>query len=175
MSENAPSPKSALLGRILLALAMTLIIATETLVAWMLIPSKMEVLARAEEHADAAALNSADLPDEKRDDTSVVEVSLGKFSVTNRQPATNTTIVVDFDLYATVGTSDQARLEALLAKHSHRLREQVIFTIRSAEINELHDPGLGLIKRQILEKSNLLFGEPLAKRIVFSQYTFVEQ
>ena len=40
---------------------------------------------------------------------------------------------------------------------------------------DLADPGLGLIKRRILEKSNALLGKPLLRAVVFSEFSYMEQ
>ena len=51
----------------------------------------------------------------------------------------------------------------------------MLTTIRSAELADLTDPGLGLIKRQILEKTNRALGKPVLQGIVFSDFVAVEQ
>ena len=57
----------------------------------------------------------------------------------------------------------------------HRIREQVIVTVRNSEIGDLTDPGLTLIKRKILEKTNRLLGKEYLQNVVFSDFSFVEQ
>jgi flagellar FliL protein len=42
-------------------------------------------------------------------------------------------------------------------------------------MSDLSDPALGLIKRQILAKTNSLLGEPLLKEIIFSDFAVVQQ
>ena len=37
------------------------------------------------------------------------------------------------------------------------------------------DAGLGLIKRQLLEKTNRALGEPMLKEVLFSKFNFVER
>jgi flagellar FliL protein len=55
------------------------------------------------------------------------------------------------------------------------VRDNVIVIIRSAEITDLTDAGLGLIKRRILETTNKTLGKPLLQGVVFSEFSFVEQ
>jgi flagellar FliL protein len=50
----------------------------------------------------------------------------------------------------------------------------VIVTLRGAEVNDLTDAGLGLLKRTILEKTNAILGKPLLKLVVFSDFSFVQ-
>ena len=51
----------------------------------------------------------------------------------------------------------------------------MIVIIRNAQMSDLADPGLGLIKRQILAKTNSLLGEPLMKEVLFSDFAVVQQ
>lgn len=103
------------------------------------------------------------------------EADLGEYSLSAFQPASNTTLLIDFHLYGTLTANDQAGFPEYFEAKKHRIRDQVITTIRSAELSDLTDPGLGLIKRQILEKTNRALGKPLLQGIVFSDFLVVEQ
>src|SRR6185295_17091447 len=110
------------------------------------------------------------------------EVDLGAFSLTVFNPNTSSNLLVDFHLYGMVAgtasagggekeggehgghgektessaTGDAGKLEGLLKKNKHRFRDQIIIIVRTAQLADLTDPGLGLIKRQILAKTNAL-------------------
>jgi len=133
------------------------------------------------------------------------EVNLGKFSLTSFDPHANTTLLIEFQLYGTTLVEHKEGAEAaeggghggghgapkggaasdepdpntkfgkLFKKHKHRFRDQIIKIIRNAEMSDLTDPSLALIKRQILAKTNALLGDPLLKEIVFSDFVVVEQ
>lgn len=103
------------------------------------------------------------------------EVDMGDYSLTAFQPASNTTLLINFHLYGTITSEDEHQFTAQYEANKHRIRDQVLTTIRSAEIADLTDPGLGLIKRQILEKTNRALGKPLLQGIVFSDFLAVEQ
>jgi flagellar basal body-associated protein FliL len=131
------------------------------------------------------------------------EVDLGKFSLTAFDPTSNTTLLIDFHLFGTVaadhdekdakgggehgghgghagkaaeGTEDDnSNFGKLFKKNKYRFRDQVIVIIRNAQMSDLADPGLGLIKRQILAKTNSLLGEPLLKEVLFSDFAVVQQ
>jgi hypothetical protein len=107
--------------------------------------------------------------------TGEVEVDLGQFSLTAFQPASNSTLLVDFHLYGTVRTEDAGLFHEQYEKSKHRIRDQVIVTVRCAEMTDFADPGLALIKRQILEKSNTTLGRRLLRGVVFSDFTLIEQ
>ena len=55
------------------------------------------------------------------------------------------------------------------------LKEQVTIAIRGMQATDFTDPGLGLIKRIILEKTNRALGEPLVREAVFSEFSFIER
>jgi hypothetical protein len=130
------------------------------------------------------------------------EIDLGKFSLTAFDPNSNTTLLIDFHLYGTVAVDaseknskeggenghagkggkggegaeeDNTNFGRLFKKNVHRFRDQVIVIIRNATMQDLADPSLGLIKRQILAKTNSLLGEPLLKEVVFSDFAVVQQ
>ena len=103
------------------------------------------------------------------------ETDLGEYSLSAFQPASNTTLLIDFHLYGTLSAEDETGFSEHFEANKHRIRDQVITTIRSAELADLTDPGLGLIKRQILEKTNRVLGKPLLQGIVFSDFLVVEQ
>jgi hypothetical protein len=102
-------------------------------------------------------------------------VELGSFNVTRFNPATNTTLAIDFELFGTVLADDVTDFEHSFENSKARIREQVTMTLHGAESGSLTDAGLGLIKRQILEKTNRALGEPLLKEVLFSKFNFVER
>jgi flagellar basal body-associated protein FliL len=104
-----------------------------------------------------------------------VEVELGNYNVTHFNPASNSTLSMDFELYGAVLAADQAEFEHLMEKNKVRVREQVIMTLHAAEAKDLSDAGLGLIKRQILEKTNRALGHPMLREVLFSKFNFVER
>ncbi len=107
--------------------------------------------------------------------TDMVEIDLERFVVTAYQPNSSTVMRVDFHLFGMVAARDQEEFQRLMEVHQHRFREQVLVIVRRAEPADLADPGLGLIKRQILEKTNALLGKPLLQAVVVSDFSYLEQ
>ena len=103
------------------------------------------------------------------------EADMGEYSLTAFQPAANITLLINFHLYGTIASEDAGFFAGAYEGNKHRIRDQVLTTIRSAEMADLTDPGLGLIKRQILEKTNRTLGKPVLQGIVFSDFVAVEQ
>jgi len=180
VEETAPEAgKFSILGKIKVILFVAGVIVVECMVTYLYIPSATETTAMAEAalgvKPPAGETVAHGLPLEPGDLTDYVEVDLETFSVTAFQPISNTTLRIDFHLFGTVGIDDEKEFLALRKENLHRFREQVIVTVRSADITDLTDAGLGLLKRKILEQTNRTFGKPLLRTVIFSDFSFIEQ
>jgi flagellar FliL protein len=175
---------------ILVCTFVALVILTECLFAWFLIPSTSDVETWAKEKATAHAKQPASDPHATDahghggtghsdaghgGEHHEVEADLGKYNVVIHQPAANLTMRVNFHLIGTLAEESEAEFHELLAKNEHRLRDQVIFEIRNSRVEDLTDPGLALLKRKILAKSNELLGKPILRTVLFSDFSFIEQ
>jgi len=173
---KGPSKTVGLIAALVFLLAVVLV---ECLVAFFVFPSKDDIAAAVVEPSqgkdgdDASSGSGLPLEDEAAED--LVEVSLGEFGVSSYQPLTNTTLRIDFELYGIVLQEDASTVEQLLEENRHRYREGVIVIMRSAEMTDFTDAGLGLIKRKILEKTNRTLGRALLRDVVFSEFSFIEQ
>lgn len=188
MSENeAPPPaaSSSSLGRIKVLAFAVLVVIAECALAFLFLPSPSDTAAMAASlqtgapsgapHATEGEQEHGEHASEEAEPEHLVEIDLGQFSVAAYQPLTNSTLRIDFHLWAAVGKEEEAEAHELLLHHAQRFREDVIITVRGADVADLSDAGLGLIKRRILAKSNRLFGRPLLKAVIFSDFSFMEQ
>ena len=160
---------------IIVAGLVAVVILTECLFAYLLIPSRGDLEKWSVEKAAKEAKTGHNTQDRKHEGKPESEVDLGKYNVVVHHPASNVTLRVNFHLIGTVLGDDSKEFEELLTKNQHRLRDQAIFEIRNCQIDDLTDPGLALLKRRILAKSNDLLGKPLLHSVVFSDFSFVEQ
>jgi flagellar FliL protein len=163
---------------IIVAVLVAVVIITECVFAYLLIPSTADVEAWAKAKAGEKAEkgeHAEDAPSAHAGGHAEIEVDLGKFNVVVHQPSSQVTLRVNFHLIGTVAEEEHTEFEHLLEKHQHRLRDHAIFEIRNCQIDDLTDPGLALLKRRILAKSNELLGKPLLRSVVFSDFSFVEQ
>lgn len=179
--EPAEAPgKSSLPARLKVLLFVAAVIIVECLLAYLFLPNAEKSAAMAYaaiepgSQSELIDKNVASEDDEK-DMIDQIEVDLGEFSVTSYQPVSATTLRIDFHLYGTVGIENERKFLALMDENLHRFREQVIVIIRSAEITDLTDAGLGLIKRKILGKTNRTLGKPMLRTVIFSEFSFIEQ
>ena len=162
----------------------SVIVIVEIVVASMIAPTAQETERLAQELAAASHGGTADDHgdhDEHAEEAGhgnaheLREVELGSYNVTRFNPATNTTLAIDFELFGSVLADDVTDFEHHFENSKARIREQVTMTLHGAESGSLTDAGLGLIKRQILEKTNRALGEPLIKEVLFSKFNFVER
>jgi hypothetical protein len=185
VESASPAPGKSLLKRLQGAGIVSVIVIGQCMLACFLFPKGGESTASASLKKEPVAAETAKhvVPDQ-------TEVDLGAFNLTVFNPKANNNLLIDFHLYGTVtsgggeaaaekkdesGDDDSAKLERMLKGHKHRFRDQVIITVRNSQIADLADPGLGLLKRQILAKTNALLGEPLLKEVIFSDFVVVEQ
>lgn len=103
------------------------------------------------------------------------EVDLGSYHVVSFNPTTQASLSIDFELFGIVIAADEEEFTHLFEMHQKRLKEQVTIAIRGMESADFTDPGLGLIKRIILEKTNRALGKPLVREAVFSEFSFIER
>jgi hypothetical protein len=103
------------------------------------------------------------------------EVTLGTYHIVSFNPKTDASLAVDFELFGTVLAAEQPEFEHLYTAHEKRISEQITIAVRGLQAEDLTDPGLGLIKRIILEKTNRALGKPLVREAIISQFSFVER
>lgn len=175
--------RRGLVRKLVPAAIVVAVVAAECLIAYSYLPTATQTEALAHAAAKGAAPPKAAVdekheakPGEEKKEAKpdLVEVDLGQFTVTSVQAGSNSTLRIAFRLFGTVAGLDQERFNARMKETQHRFREQVILAIRAAEMSDLTEPGLGLLKRTILEKTNSTLGEPLLKAIVVSEFSFME-
>ena len=173
----APPPRRSMLARLLVLALVLSVIGVECAVTYLCLPSASETAAMAGVVPKAPAKapeHEAAKPEESETEVNV-EVDMGEFCVTSFQPASNTTLRIDFHLFGSVSADSEKEFRRLFEENKHRLREQVLVTFRSAEISDLTDASLGLIKRTILDKTRKTMGKPLLREVIVSDYSFIEQ
>jgi hypothetical protein len=149
------------------------VILAECLAAYFLIPSSAQLEASAKARAEEKQKDDEHHgEDHGESNGNSVEVELGKYNITVHRPASDVTLRVSFILIGTVDEHEREAFDILFEKNQHRLRDKIIFEIRNCELSDLTDPGLGLIKRRILAKSNELLGKPILQSVVFSEFSY---
>jgi flagellar FliL protein len=175
-----PKPRSSLVRKLMLMFFMLAVIGGECAAAYLLTsayrPSGVAIAAGPLKPVAGPAKPAKETEDAaEKNQTEELEVDLGKFDVNSYQPKANTTSIIDFHLYATIASSDKSAFNASIELNKNRLRDQILVIVRSADLAELTEPGLGLLKRRILEKSNTILGKAFLRTIIFGDFSFTEQ
>jgi len=166
-----------LVAKVMIALLIAGVVMAEAAAVYFFLPSSEVIASRIRDEVRRELLDA----DPQREDVvrlddqaSYVEVDLGNFNLAIHQPSTNVTLNLMCQVMGTVDKAEQAEFQKLLANNANRLRERIVIEFRSADMTELTDPGLGLIKRRLLEKSNQLLGKPFLKSIMFPEYSYTQ-
>ncbi len=180
---EAPKRKSGIFRLIKAVAFVSVIVVVQIVGASMLAPSAQDTAKLAKDIAAASSGQSAESQEEHAKDAkehgahekNLKEVELGTYNITRYNPTTNTTLAIDFELFGTVLAEDAAEFQHHFESSNARIKEQITLTMHSAESTDLTDAGLGLIKRQLLEKTNRALGEPMLKEVLFAKFNFVER
>lgn len=180
---EAPKRKGGGIFRLIKAVAFVSVIVIVQIVGAAMLAPKAQDTAKLAKDLAAAANGQAAEADEhskeekghKGNEKNLKEVDLGSYNITRYNPTTKTTLAIDFELYGTVLAEDAAEFQHHFESSNARIKEQITLTMHSAESADLTDAGLGLIKRQLLEKTNRALGEPMLKEVLFSKFNFVER
>src|SRR5207248_1900609 len=105
----------------------------QIVVASMLAPSAQDTAKLAKDLAVASTGHPADAPDEQTKDVKghaaheedLKEVDLGTYNITRYNPATNTTLAIDFDLFGTVLADDLSIFQHRFESSNARIKEQI--------------------------------------------------
>lgn len=186
-AETAPpTPKKPGLMTLVKALAAVSVLVLLQLVGVsMLIPSSQETKAIAEQLVAADKIQEAEESEHATEQADhkaahgkshdIREVKLGSYHVVTFNTNTGTSLNIDFELYGTVLAKEEAEFNHIFEANKVRLREQILVTVRASDVTDLSDPDLGLLKRQILEKTNRTLGKPLLHEAIFSKFSFIER
>jgi flagellar basal body-associated protein FliL len=176
-TAHAEAPVAAgrkkLLGRPALAAVLLLVISAAMAGAFLwLLP------AGASEHGlDDAAAGGED-PDHgtTNDGPETVEVLVDSFSTTNSRAAPGSVIHLTFKLTAVVPSGQDVSFEhAANQHHNARVRQAVLKVARSASLEDLNDPNLTTVKRQLREEINKVLRKSYVTEVVISDFKTIEQ
>jgi flagellar basal body-associated protein FliL len=183
MSTEAEAPKkkpSALMALIKPLAIVSVLVVVELVAATMMIPSAeaTEELARElakAAHGEEAAGEHEDDHEAHGEHVETEEVELLSDNLTRYNPDTDSTLNIQFSVFGVVLAEEKSDFEHHFKAHSGRIQEQIMLTLHGAESSDLSTAGLGLIKRQILEKTNRTLGKPMLREVVFTKLNFIER
>jgi hypothetical protein len=171
--QNDDKPTKGMMGKLHVGGIIAAVVVVECVLAYFLIPSAADMQPSGADLTVEETQDSETPGDESA--ATEVEFDLGDFAITSLQRGTATTLRIDFQLIGIVHQDDEAELSELYGRCENRMRDKVIVTIRSSELEDLSDAGLALIKRRILERTNAALGKPIVRRVIFSRFSLIEQ
>lgn len=179
-SEAPEAKKPSAMMRVIKAVAIvSVLVVVEMVGATMMIPSAEETEDLARELAKAAQGEEVATEGEESlaldTDEATIEVELQTDSIMRFNPETDATLTIQFSIYGVVLAEEEPDFTEQYAANTSRIHEQIMLTLHAAETADLATAGLGLIKRQILEKTNRTLGRPLLREVVFTKLNFVER
>ena len=187
-AEPAPPRKRSGIMTLVKAMAfVSVIVLLEVAAATVLLPTPEETrrigaeLVSAKKGGEAESRDGAakqGVHDEHRDEGAASlsqEVHLGTYHVVAFSASTGASTNIDFELYGVVLATDEVEFAERFLLHEKRLNEQVTIAIRGMQSADFTDPGLGLIKRVILEKVNRALGKSIVREAIFSEFSFFER
>lgn len=105
-----------------------------------------------------------------------VEVPIDEFSTTNGRAAPGSVIHTTFKLTAVVPMGQEIEFERLANQQNNgRVRQAVEKIVRSANLDDLNDPNLSTMKRQLREEINKILKKSYVSEIVISDFKMMEQ
>jgi flagellar basal body-associated protein FliL len=152
-------------GIVLLAMAM------EAVVIVMLMPASP---------ATATAEEGAENPEEEAEDAAVTdefeECPIESFNCTNNKVAPGSTIHLSFKVIGVVPKKQKIAFNEGVSKtYKTRVVQEIERIARSARMEDLHDPSLNAIKRQIREVVNKILGKSYITEVVITDFRLMEQ
>lgn len=110
----------------------------------------------------------------RHDPIEMVEVDLGEFTVTQRQPESSQMLLVRFKIYGVIERDKKDAFGKLLEDRRQRMRDSVITIVQRADIEQLSDPTLSWLKSEIIPAVNKLLRTRIMKDVVFSDFTMLQ-
>ena len=107
----------------------------------------------------------------RHDPRQFVEVELGEYFVTRRQPDNNI-YTIRCKLFAVVPRDKQPELEEALTTRRTAMRDAILGTIRSTEFEHLTEPTLSWVKSEMIPIVNRSLKTRVLRDIVFADYSF---
>lgn len=126
----------------------------------------------AKENRAGMPLAASDTDSLQQDDASTKVFSLGNFYIRQLKPTRNETISVYFALYLVLPDGSSLAAEKQLEKWTHRLRDQVLTSVRLAETKDFTEPKLERLRRLILLRINRILKSMQIEDMYITQFEF---
>ena len=123
----------------------------------------LEARAQSSSQADATEVEEA---------TEQFTLDLGNFHLKDLRPTRNETIDVAFTAHVILSPKITEESYDILKKHQHRLRDQIIVAVRTAQTKDFREPDLSRLRRLIQIRIDQVLRVPVAEQLLLSEYQF---
>jgi hypothetical protein len=169
------------MGKFLIVGIIAAVILIETGLAFYLIPDSKTVTAQFRENIKKELIDEfdgdEDLLGEKgnEEDVEIIEKDLGKYDITIHDSKSGTTYAVDCMVVCTIDKDDDKTFVKMYKDNQYRVREQIMIQFREANIEDLAEKQLGLIKKKISKNINNLFDGKMLREVHLPEFNYYQQ
>ena len=169
------------MGKFLIVGIIAAVILIETGLAFYLIPDSKTVTAQFRENIKKELIDEfdgdEDLLGEKgnEEDVEIIEKDLGKYDITIHDSKSGTTYAVDCMVVCTIDKDDDKTFVEMYKDNQYRVREQIMIQFREANIEDLAEKQLGLIKKKISKNINNLFDGKMLREVHLPEFNYYQQ
>ena len=170
------------MGKFLIVGIIAAVIVIETSLAFIFIPDSKQVTAQfreeirdelAEEFGGASAKEL--LGDKGKEKEELLEKELGVYDITIHDSKSGTTYAVDCMVVCTIDKDDDKTFVKMYKDNQYRVREQIMIQFREANIEDLAEKQLGLIKKKISKNINNLFDGKMLREVHLPEFNYYQQ
>jgi len=111
-------------------------------------------------------------PEMEQEQQELLVLDLGHFQVEELRPTRNETVKVSFTAHVVLNPNLAPTDFQALQNCRHRLRDQIIVAVRTAQTNDFREPGLERLRRLIQIRVNQLLRQPVTESLLLSEYQF---
>ena len=168
------------MGKFFIVGIIVAVILIETGLALYLVPDSKQVTARFREDIKKELVAEFDgdedlLGRKGQEDEKLIEKELGEYDVTIHDSKSGTTYAVDCTVVCTINEDDKSDFEKLYEVNQYRVREQIMIQFREANIEDLAEKQLGLIKKKISKNINNLFDGKMLREVHLPEFNYYQQ
>ena len=168
------------MGKFFIVGIIVAVILIETGLALYLVPDSKQVTARFREDIKKELVAEFDgdedlLGRKGQEDEKLIEKELGEYDVTIHDSKSGTTYAVDCTVVCTINENDKSSFDKLYKDNQYRVREQIMIQFREANIEDLAEKQLGLIKKRISKNINELFDGKMLREVHLPEFNYYQQ
>ena len=169
------------MGKFLIVGIIAAVILIETGLAFYLIPDSKQVTAQFREEIKKELVEefggSEDFLGERANEEEVklIEKELGAHEIIIHDSKSGVIYAVDCMVACTIKDADGTTFDEMYLANKYRVQEQIMIQFREANIDDLAEKQLGLIKKRISKNINELFGGKMIREVHLPEFSYYLQ